>query len=58
MNKKRAGQGVGNDRTGDGGTSKCVCPECGLTVNHIRNSPCSLTSCPKCKTKMVGKSND
>lgn len=50
------GQGVGGPRQGDGGASKCVCPECGTETAHEKGVPCSKQKCPKCGTAMIGKS--
>lgn len=52
------GQGQGGPRQGDGGASRCVCPECGAEVSHEKGIPCSNKKCPKCGTQMVGKSLD
>ena len=32
-----------------GGTSTCICPECGYSVEHGRGTPCNEMKCPKCK---------
>ena len=39
-----AGLGVGGN---------CVCPNCGTTVPHQRNLPCTSVNCPKCGGRMV-----
>ena len=49
--KPRAGRKPGK---GIGGSSKCVCPNCGYTTEHTRGVPCSKTSCPKCNTPLRG----
>jgi len=54
-NARGEGQGVGGARQGDGGASKCVCPDCGWEGPHLRNTPCATQVCPKCGTKLVGK---
>lgn len=48
------GQGVGGPRQGIGGTDTCVCPECGSTAEHDRDTPCSETKCPECGAAMTG----
>jgi len=48
------GRGKGGPRQGDGGASKCKCPKCGHTINHVRGKPCAEIPCPKCGTKMKG----
>jgi len=55
--KKERGQGQGQDgpRQGDGGSSECVCTECGATVKHEKGKPCTSMKCPKCGGTMRGK---
>ena len=48
------GQGVGESRQGDGGTSTCKCPNCETTVSHERGTPCNEINCKKCGSPMVG----
>ncbi len=38
-----------------GPPAKCVCPNCGYEVVHVRGRPCSSEICPKCGSRMVGK---
>jgi len=47
-----AGRGQGQ---GIGGTTSCVCPNCGETMPHTKGIPCSQTKCPKCGTPMRGE---
>ncbi len=50
--------GLGRGRGGGvraGGPTKCVCPNCGYEIPHVRGRPCSAETCPKCGTPMVGK---
>ena len=57
-NKARGeGQGVGGTPQGDGGADKCVCPDCGKEIDHIKGKPCAEVKCPECGTLMQGKSN-
>ena len=46
----KTGQGRGRNigRRGMGGTSECVCPECGCKTDHKRGVPCVKCECPKC----------
>jgi len=58
MNKGRGdGQGQGGSRQGDGGASKCVCPDCGKEISHVKGTPCAKTACPDCGSSMVGKNS-
>ncbi|MBD3329623.1 hypothetical protein GF357_03960 [Candidatus Dojkabacteria bacterium] len=50
-----SGQGRGGKRQGLGGSSECVCPKCGHTVDHKRGVPCSDSKCQKCGTSMRGQ---
>lgn len=49
------GMGVGNPAQQDGGTGICVCPQCGLEIEHERGIPCLQIECPKCGVSMIGK---
>jgi len=40
---------------GAGGSSICICPECGYEVEHDKGSPCNEIKCDKCGAKMTGK---
>jgi len=53
MTGRGAGRGRGRGQ-GLGGTTECVCPECGEKVPHTRGIPCIQTKCPKCGTRMTG----
>jgi len=48
------GIGVGGSPQQDGGTDQCVCPECGVTVDHERGLPCNKVKCPECGSTMMG----
>jgi len=48
------GQGVGNERQGEGGTSWCICTECKHLAEHERDVPCAETPCPECGSEMRG----
>jgi len=52
------GQGVGEERQGDGGAGYCICPECGHTVEHEKGASCAEIKCAKCGTKMRGATPD
>lgn len=39
---------------GLGGSSECVCPNCGHKEPHKRGIPCSTINCPKCNTPLRG----
>lgn len=57
--RKRAergeGQGQGGSRQGDGGTSRCKCPECGHVQDKPKGEPCSKQTCNNCGHEgMVG----
>jgi len=53
------GRGMGRGRKsgtrrvllGPGG--KCICPDCGKTIDHVRGIPCITVDCPDCGTKMT-----
>ncbi len=50
------GRGGGRGRMGGqsmGPGGKCVCPSCGIKVEHKIGVPCYDMSCPKCGIKMV-----
>ena len=49
------GLGRGGLRQGDGGATKCICPQCGYEVPHERGIPCREQKCPKCNILMIGK---
>ncbi len=51
----RSGPGRGFRGARAGGPSKCVCPNCGYEIAHVRGKPCSAEVCPKCGTRMIGK---
>ena len=53
-NARGEGQGVGGERQGDGGATKCVCPKCGNEVTHTKGVPCNLIKCPACGALMQG----
>ncbi len=42
------GQGQGGPRQGDGGTSRCRCPECGHVQSKPKGEPCSEQTCNNC----------
>ncbi len=46
------GRFAGN-RPGAGPGGYCVCPSCGLRVEHKAGVPCVSVECPKCGTKMI-----
>lgn len=48
-------QGQGTGREGTGGTSTCVCPECGYEEEHDRGVPCNQKKCPECDVSLTGK---
>ena len=57
QNPRNIGRGLGRAYgrgIGRGGTSECVCPNCGNTVAHPRGIPCSTIKCSKCDTPMRG----
>ncbi len=41
------------NRSGAGPGGNCVCPACGIKVQHQAGVPCYSVSCPKCGTRMV-----
>ncbi len=49
----RFGRGFRGARAG--GPTKCICPNCGYEIPHVRGRPCSMEICPKCGTRMIGK---
>jgi len=49
------GRGVGGPTQRDGGTTVCVCPQCGSEWNHQKGTPCSQQLCPTCNVKLQGK---
>jgi len=54
-------KGKGGEPEGRGGESWCVCPKCGLMVEHKRegqgkSKPCVMYRCPECGTPMMGES--
>ena len=49
-----SGQGVGNTRQGQGGFSRCICPQCGYSEAHDRGQPCNSITCPKCGVSLQG----
>ena len=51
------GQGNGGPKQGDGGASKCVCPECGKEYSKTKGKACADQKCTKCGVALVGKSN-
>lgn len=34
-------------------TDNCICPQCGITVPHERQVPCTDMRCPQCGSVMV-----
>lgn len=48
-------QGKGTGREYAGGTSTCVCPECGHEESHERGDPCNSKKCPTCDVALTGK---
>ena len=36
------------DKPGSGPGGNCICPKCGYTTSHIRDTPCNERKCPKC----------
>lgn len=51
----RERRGFGKGKEGIGGPEKCVCPVCGYEEVHVRGVRCSMKSCPKCRSRMIGK---
>lgn len=49
--RRKGGQGMGI--CGQGLEGKCVCPQCGTTVAHQRQVPCTSVKCPQCGTSMI-----
>ncbi|MFW5902693.1 MAG: hypothetical protein ACOCTT_02290 [archaeon] len=49
------GKGKGGPRQGEGGASRCVCPNCGYEEAHQRGTPCQERKCPECGAPLVGK---
>lgn len=50
------GRGGGRGRMGGQGlgpAGQCVCPNCGISVEHKRGVPCYEVKCPKCGASMV-----
>lgn len=43
--------GMGGTGFGTGGN--CICPNCGETVPHQRQVPCTSLQCPKCGSRMI-----
>jgi len=37
------------------GTDICRCPRCGYSEPHMRGTPCSTRTCPKCGTPLRGE---
>jgi len=48
------GRGPANQPQGLGGSTECVCPNCGEKIPHTKGVPCTETKCPKCETPMRG----
>ena len=52
----RTGRGSKINRPrGLGGSSDCLCPNCGHKEPHKRGIPCSTKKCTECGTVMKGK---
>ena len=56
-----AQKGKGKEPKGQGGNNYCVCPKCGLMIQHKRegqgkSKPCVMYFCPKCNIPMMGES--
>jgi len=49
----KMGQGRGGGRFSLGPGGNCVCPQCGTTVPHKRQVPCTSLKCPQCGSYMI-----
>lgn len=49
--RRPQGGRMGGKGLGLGGN--CVCPNCGTTVPHQRQVPCTSVNCPKCGSRLV-----
>ena len=47
------GRGMGRGGRALGPSGKCVCPNCGETVQHQQGVTCLDVNCPKCGHKMI-----
>ncbi len=43
---------MGGNSPGAGPGGYCVCPNCGIQIEHQRGAPCYSVKCPKCGTEM------
>lgn len=50
---KFKGKHFGAQGKGPGGN--CICPKCGYTIKHNRETPCLKMECPKCHISMIRK---
>ena len=48
-----SGGGRGPRRGFGGPAGKCVCPQCGHVLEHVRGKPCANIVCPKCGAMMT-----
>ena len=47
------GRGLNNGPLAAGPGGVCVCPQCGVQVNHVLSQPCMQTKCPSCGATMT-----
>ncbi len=51
--QSQAGTPGGGRRRGMNTSGLCVCPLCGMTVEHQRGNPCFEQKCPGCGASMT-----
>ena len=54
---KPAGRNIPDGGKGLGIGGKCVCPKCGVEIEHKTAKPCYEMKCPKCGAKMTRKTS-
>jgi len=47
------GQGSGGGAAGQGPSGYCICPSCGIKVEHQPGIPCNSLQCSKCGAKLI-----